>query len=229
MECLGSSTFLGCKQLEHVELPGSLREIGEDAFKSCKALRAIKVPEGVEIIGLRAFWYCFQLEHVELPSSLREIRDRAFAYCKVLRAINIPQGLASLGGDTFIQCRQLIAAYVHQGVQLGDDVFADVSDDFVRYADIDVYNAQPVVVEVARRGIELNSKTIVRLTRQPYFRLSSSEVGVEVFPGSRAALFWIALNLNRLFGVRDHSVVIIEILKNFKWSDLEYELGRYAC
>ena len=69
----------------------------------------------------------------------------------------------------------------------------------------------------------------MRLARQPYFRLSSSEVGVELFPGSRAALFWIALNLNRLFDVRDYSVVIIETLKNFKWSDLEYDLGRYAC
>ena len=122
-----------------------------------------------------------------------------------------------------------MVAYVHKDVQLGRNVFAGVSADFVRYTDIDVYNALPVVEDEIRRRDKLNNRPIVRLTRQPYFRLSNRAKGLEVFQGSRGALFWIALNLNRLFGVRDHSVVIIEILKNFKWSDLEYDLGRYAC
>ena len=197
-------------------------------FRECSALRAIKIPEGVERLGTVAFGGCGQLGHVELPGSLREIGNDVFRECSALRAIKIPEGVASLGGRVFDGCEQLIAAYVHQDVQLGVDVFAGVSDDFVRYIDIDEYNALHVVADEIRRRDELNGRPIVRLTRQPYFRLSSSEVGVEVFPGSRAALFWIALNVMHYGGGCDFSVVIIEIFKNFKCSDLEYGLGRYA-
>ena len=229
VEFLEECAFGGCEQLEHVELPSSLREIGGGVFTYCKSLKSVKIPDGVERLEDAAFNMCEQLEHVELPSSIRQVENCAFYRCKSLKVVKIPEGVASLGGEAFMQCGQLIAAYVHQDVQLGDDVFAGVSADFVRYTEIEKYHAHPVVADVYHRRDELNNRPIVRLTREPYFRLSNIEMGVEVFPGSRDALFWVALNVMNFGDDGIPSVVIIEIFKNFKWSDLEYDLGRYAC
>ena len=91
VERLGEGAFDSCSQLEHLELPRSLREIGKSAFRLCEALRAIKIPEGVERLGEGAFDSCYQLEHVELPRSLKEIGKSAFRWCEALRAIKIPE------------------------------------------------------------------------------------------------------------------------------------------
>ena len=43
-----NTMFYECEQLEYVELPSSLREIGTDVFVGCNSLRSIKIPQRVE-------------------------------------------------------------------------------------------------------------------------------------------------------------------------------------
>jgi hypothetical protein len=49
--------FLRCK-LETIELHNILREIGNDAFSMCTALREVHLSDGVESIGYQAFYHC---------------------------------------------------------------------------------------------------------------------------------------------------------------------------
>ena len=65
--------FAGCHQLEQVELPDGLLEIGEYAFNKCIALKRIKIPSTLECIREGAFYKCYQLEEVELGEGLLEI------------------------------------------------------------------------------------------------------------------------------------------------------------
>lgn len=74
-----------------VVLPASLgvTEIAADALRLNTDITSFVLPEGVEVLGLRAFWSCSNLTSVTLPYSLYEIGQEAFANC-ALTAILIP-------------------------------------------------------------------------------------------------------------------------------------------
>ena len=62
-------------------LPSTLKRVEYRAFKRCKDLKEIALPDGLEHIGIEAF--CESgLEHVELPLSVRDVSVYAFMMCK---------------------------------------------------------------------------------------------------------------------------------------------------
>lgn len=52
-----------------LNIPGTVKSIGEEAFCSCEKLKELVVNEGVSSIGKRAFAECKSLETVTLPKS----------------------------------------------------------------------------------------------------------------------------------------------------------------
>ncbi len=75
------------------------RVIGEVAFDDCY-INDIKIPEGVEVIGIDAFHWCTDLKSVKLPSSLKRIEEGAFCGAPI-ESIEFPEGLESLGAIVF--------------------------------------------------------------------------------------------------------------------------------
>lgn len=69
---LGSSCFACCKGLTRVELPSTLREIGESAFEET-SIDKIIIPEGVTSIGKDCFNQCIFLEKIVFPRTLKKI------------------------------------------------------------------------------------------------------------------------------------------------------------
>jgi hypothetical protein len=63
----------------------------------------MRIPDGVERIGARAFSHA-GLEWVALPPSLRMVDGAAFADTK-LREIDIPDGVETIGGSAFYQAK----------------------------------------------------------------------------------------------------------------------------
>lgn len=60
-------------------------------------IKNVVIEEGVENVGLRAFYQCETLETVELPSTLTEIGGAAFFYCgDSFTSITIPAGVNSI-------------------------------------------------------------------------------------------------------------------------------------
>ncbi|MDE7296763.1 MAG: leucine-rich repeat domain-containing protein [Clostridia bacterium] len=59
-------------------------EIGDSAFRGCRFLTEVVVPEGVTRIGHRAFYGCYALERVELPDSLTSVGDEMFYLCMAI-------------------------------------------------------------------------------------------------------------------------------------------------
>ena len=91
--------------------PGSLKEIGDGAFRSCRFLRGeLKLPEGLTRIGDRAFYGCYSLSgELRLPESLTSIGDSAFSYCDGFSGeLKLPEGLTSIGDSAFERCKGLI-------------------------------------------------------------------------------------------------------------------------
>ena len=79
-----------------VNLPSTLREIGDGAFGSTN-LQEIEIPEGITSIKPDTFCNCSNLERVSLPSTLKTIEPGAFENCVNLQQIDLPEGLEEIG------------------------------------------------------------------------------------------------------------------------------------
>jgi len=86
---------------------GSVTDIGSGAFRGCKSLTSVIIPEGVTSIGPDAFEGCELLTSITLPNSLNSIADGAFARCVALTNITIPKGVTSIGKNAFYGCKSL--------------------------------------------------------------------------------------------------------------------------
>ncbi|MBR4829696.1 MAG: leucine-rich repeat protein [Muribaculaceae bacterium] len=74
--------------------------IGRDAFKSCKEVTSVVIPNSVKTIELCAFQYCSKLASVTVPNSLTTVYRYAFSNCIGLTKVNITD-LASWCGIYF--------------------------------------------------------------------------------------------------------------------------------
>lgn len=85
--------------------------IGSQAFKGCRNLSTITLPEGVETIGASAFSGCTSLSSVTFPSSLTTIGSNAFNGCTSLGQITIPNGVTTIRSSAFKGCTSLTKVY----------------------------------------------------------------------------------------------------------------------
>lgn len=102
-----------------VVIPASLGivEIAANAFYNNKDVTSVIIPEGVEIIGNRAFENCENIEKIELPYSLLEIGGNAFASCLSLTEITIPGRLEIIPNWAFADCGGLKKIVFSYGVR----------------------------------------------------------------------------------------------------------------
>ena len=65
---IGSTAFRGCKKLTQLILPDSVKIIGSGAFLECESLISVVIGSGVETLGTQAFYKCEKLFTVILGS-----------------------------------------------------------------------------------------------------------------------------------------------------------------
>lgn len=65
---IGALAFAGCKELEEIVLPPTLKTISTGAFYGCKKLRSIVIPSSVDSIGGSLFDNCHDLESIVVES-----------------------------------------------------------------------------------------------------------------------------------------------------------------
>ena len=74
-------------KLSSVVLPGTIKVIGERAFRNQSRLMNINLPEGLISIHNQAFEGCRTLSNLGLPSTLQSIQQRAFSGCFYINSI----------------------------------------------------------------------------------------------------------------------------------------------
>ena len=92
--------------ITEVRLPSTVVSIGEFAFSECEDLKKVTI-EGCEAIGYAAFRNCKMLRSVSLPDNLVTVEDEAFYGCARLGKTEIPASVAKIGVDAFSGCEQL--------------------------------------------------------------------------------------------------------------------------
>ena len=123
---LGDSVFYCCSSLVDVRLNEGLEIIGERAFQRCSALRSVTIPSTVTELGEHAFGRCSSLIEVRLSEGLQVIDESAFRSCTALRSVAIPSTVTELGRWAFEGCSSLAEVQFNAGLQtIGDSAFED--------------------------------------------------------------------------------------------------------
>lgn len=120
--------------IKSIDIPSTVKSIGENAFRNCDALTSIVIPDGVESLGNSVFFDCnnllsatigegvtaipanafdddYALSVVSLPSTLITIGERAFNTCRSLTSITIPENVTSIASQAFTECDKLTSVY----------------------------------------------------------------------------------------------------------------------
>jgi len=85
----------------------------------------VTVPDGITVIGERAFAGNEAIGKLILPESVVEIQKEAFADCVVLQTLNFPKGLKKIGISAFEGCVKLLRAEIPTGVTfLSSSIFS---------------------------------------------------------------------------------------------------------
>ena len=101
---IADGAFKGCKILTSMTLPDTLTSIGKEAFLECTALKDIAFSINLTNIGERAF-RASGLEHIEIPEGVKEIKYQTFLGCTSLTTAVLPESLLSIGEQSFSYCQ----------------------------------------------------------------------------------------------------------------------------
>ena len=104
------------KAIKTVKIQNGVTSIGDYAFDNCTSLTSIEIPSGVTSIGDGAFAYCTSLTSIEIPSGVTSIGNSAFKNCTSLASIEIPSSVTSIGNEAFAYCTNLTSIEIPSGV-----------------------------------------------------------------------------------------------------------------
>lgn len=93
VEIIGMGAFRGCKMLKNIVIPNSVTSIGGRAFESCTNLRSIKLSDNITEIGYYLFENCGRLIEIVVPDKVTVIKPGAFQKCTSLRRVTLPEGV----------------------------------------------------------------------------------------------------------------------------------------
>ena len=98
--------FQSWHHIKRVELPSTLKEIGQYAFAECCNLEEIIMPDSVEIVGVEAFHGCSKLKHVTFSRNLHTLESRSFMESGVEEVV-LPNNLTCISKQAFSHCEKL--------------------------------------------------------------------------------------------------------------------------
>lgn len=87
-------------KIRSLSIPGTVKVIGDQAFRGCNNLLTLEILNGVTCIGDFAFSGCYSLMQLYLPSSVQKIGRQAFYYAG-LYTINVQDSVVSIGSGAF--------------------------------------------------------------------------------------------------------------------------------
>lgn len=97
---IGEGAFLGCTA-DILWPKTNMTEIPAGAFSGALSAR-IDIPEGISVIGTRAFRGCTALAAIDFPSSLYKVESYAFGGCTALTSLELPA--LRIGDYAFADC-----------------------------------------------------------------------------------------------------------------------------
>ena len=121
---IGVEAFKQCKNLTSITIPQNVIWIEEYAFSECSQLNIIIIPESVTWIAKYAFYSPPNLITITLTTGLIIMDDFIFSNCAKLTNVSIPNSVTSMGHSIFDDCCNLTRINIPNSVtSMGNNVF----------------------------------------------------------------------------------------------------------
>ena len=117
---IGENAFRLCKDLSSVIIPNSVIQIEKWAFCDSENLKTVSFSINLTRIEKEAFNGCKKLSEIFLPEKLSIIDVSAFAYCESLKSLVIPPNVMSIGAGAFKECSGLKSITVDKANKVYD-------------------------------------------------------------------------------------------------------------
>ena len=122
---IGGTAFRYCKELMSVTIPEGVTHIDNHAFNHCYGLKSVTLPSSLKYIGWAAFGKCAELTSVEIPNGVESIEPDALSGCG-FKSVVIPESVTRIGDRAFCGCLKLESVTIPAGVaSIGNGVFGE--------------------------------------------------------------------------------------------------------
>lgn len=193
---IGSKAFYDCRNLYSIEIPSSITDIGENAFRGCSQLDYVYISDlaawcSIDFNGVSNPLYegAFLMLDGELvrdlviPDGVKEIKKLAFHGCSQLYTVSIPSSVITIGREAFHGCKGLASITIPQTVtkiEMAAFVYCDlrfiVESENIYYDSRDNCNAI----------IETSTNTLIAGSGYSIIPNTVTKIGDYAFAGSRS-------------------------------------------
>ncbi len=109
VKTIGDDTFKSCDYLTDVIISGDV-SMGDGVFDGCDQLTNIEFKGQISgTIGNYTFCNCSSLKSISISGPVTEIGKNAFYYCNNLTSINLPNSIKTIGDYAFYSCEKLLS------------------------------------------------------------------------------------------------------------------------
>ena len=122
---IGNQSFYNCTALRDINLE-NVSQIRWESFLGCVHLKEITLSSGIRYLGRRSFSGCKRLSCVKFEKStmLKGIEAGVFQNCESIEKISLPKGLTEIGNKAFYKCTSLKDIELPEGIQvIGNEAF----------------------------------------------------------------------------------------------------------
>lgn len=162
---IGQQAFKSCKKLISVEIPESVTKIGNGAF-DYSGLSSVNIPNSVTIIENNAF-SSTQLTSIRIPGNATQW-ERAFAGCSKLTTVIIESGIKKIEKGAFANCTGLTSVSIPNSVTvISESAFSSCT----ALTSIDIPNSVTEISSTAFRICIYNHRTTKTNQKYPSVNL----------------------------------------------------------
>lgn len=143
-----NATDGGAPVISDINLPNTLKFLGEGAFIGCEGLTSVTIPSSLDEVNNFAFAYCLNLQTVVLPDTVKRVGIYSFAGCEYLYRINLGN-VKVIDAYAFTSCAELESIDLSSAETIGFGAFAStiaggdiVADNLVSVGDYAFQNAR---------------------------------------------------------------------------------------
>lgn len=159
LEEIMDAAFAGGINLKSINIPPSVRHIGDHVFYHCKGLAD---SDGFVVVNGVLYDYVGEKTDVVVPEGVTGIDVMAFAYNEFITSVKLPESVKDIPFNAFSCCRSLAD---ENGLVIVDGVLYKVFDEYVRHRHYGVLTIPSGVTEI-RRGAFDDTK-FVRHIKMP--------------------------------------------------------------
>jgi len=121
---IGTEAFRDCKQITNITIPNTVTVIESKAFMECDSLAEIVIPDSVTELGDSICRYCDKLQRIVVGTGTAKLTKFSFANCFKLNDVNLSEGLKEISSYAFMECTSLEEVVIPDSVtSLDEGVF----------------------------------------------------------------------------------------------------------